>query len=231
MLQRQQDLLVRRIFLVPELVAGEGEDLQPAGPVPLLQVVQLQEVAGRGASERRHVDHQQHLSPQRAERQRLRRAQRPRRHGPEPRRASPLSCSCRRHGEHCRRAGPPPASRSPPLRPGPPRTAQPRVRGVQPRGTSAFDSPSRAGWEFCSSVHSSNRRPRALHREAPPVLRNCVKSAQHIVPGSTRLSGIKPPGTEAAPGSSRGLPAGTRRRNGRTKRGHEFPFANFPPLL
>lgn len=66
-------------YLVAELVAGEAEDLQPAGPEAALQLVELQEVAGGGASERRHVHHQQHLAPQRAERQRLRRAQRPRR--------------------------------------------------------------------------------------------------------------------------------------------------------
>ena len=77
-LQRAQDLLVGGVLLVPELVAGEAEHAQPAGPVALLQLVELQEVARGGASERRHVDHQQHFAPQRAQRQRLSRAQRPR---------------------------------------------------------------------------------------------------------------------------------------------------------
>lgn len=165
-LQREQDLLVRSIFLgtqeekpprakpvrarpgtggssplpgprrppylVPELVAGEAEDLQPAGAVPPLQLVELQEVAGGGASERRHVGHQHHLPQQRAQRQRLRRAQRPRRHSRQP--ARHRARSRRRHGQHCR-AGP--ASR-PPLRPAPPgpllllRRRSPPLRALSP---------------------------------------------------------------------------------------------------
>lgn len=110
-------------YLVPELVAGEAEDLQPAGPEAALQLAELQKVAGGGASERRHVHHQQHLAPQRAERQRLRRAQRPRR---DPRQH--LSC----HGSsptdrlttprHTDRLTDSPTD-SPTARPGPPRSA------------------------------------------------------------------------------------------------------------
>lgn len=78
------------------MVAGEAEHAQPAGPVALLQLVELQEVARGGASERRHVDHQQHFAPQRAQRQRLSRAQRPRYDARQPRcchgRSAPL-CS------------------------------------------------------------------------------------------------------------------------------------------
>lgn len=89
-------------YLVTELVAGEAEDLEPAGAVALLQLVELQEVARGRASERRHIGHQQHLAPQRAQRQRLRRAQGPRRQPRQPRqrRRSPARCR-RRHGAHC----------------------------------------------------------------------------------------------------------------------------------
>lgn len=94
--------------------------------------------------------------------------------------------------------------------------------GSVKRGLPAFEAPSRAGWELCSSVRSWNRRfrrPRALQKEVLPVLRNWRKSAQHVVPGSFRVGGTKPPGTEAAPWSSRGFSACARRRHRGNKEG------------
>jgi len=41
---------------VPELVAGESENLEAARPEPLRQLVELVVVSGRRASEGRHVD-------------------------------------------------------------------------------------------------------------------------------------------------------------------------------
>lgn len=167
-LQREQDLLVGGILLVPELVAGEAEDEQPAGPEAPLQLAELQEVAGGGASERRHVHHQQHLAPQRAEPQRLRRAQRPRR---DP--LQPLG----RHGSSLTdspTAGPPPrppAPRPAPPRPAPPRQAAPALpeRGgarpgaswrPEPRGLLRSPPGSPAAEPPPSGHRAAGRRPR-----------------------------------------------------------------------
>lgn len=127
----------RSPYLVTELVAGEAEDLEPAGAVALLQLIELQEIALGRASERRHIGHQQHLALQRAQGQRLRRAQGPRRQPRQPRH-TPGRSRCR-HGAHCPPSGPAPAPvpaaapRPAPSRPVPPRSAPPGAASTPPR--------------------------------------------------------------------------------------------------
>lgn len=130
-------------YLVTELVAGEAEDLEPAGAVALLQLVELQEVARGRASERRHIGHQQHLAPQRAQRHGLRRAQGPRRH-PRQTRRTPDRCH-RRHAAHCRRSDPAPAAAALcPPRPAGSRL-RPRAGPAAPERCPAQASPPRPG--------------------------------------------------------------------------------------